>query len=234
MSTPNVTYQTIITQVLNWITTNCKNVGTNYDSLDSFFKSGSSVTVAKTVSKSVDQTSPKNGTDHACATFSVSVATGISQVGASTPESELTTFLNGLNLPKSAWSYPIDNKNLYAFLYNIFLFCSFKIVNVATVVPANAGTLYGTAGNATLLTWNLTPAERKAVVYSTQAISGGSNMDPKPSGTSSTPTKADNIVVGASRDHTLKAVDVQNIVNQILNNRLARKLMVTTLTGSVT
>jgi len=238
MTVPSVTYRTLLNQVISWINTNCKNVGSNYSSLGAYYKSGNSETLATTYAASSDGGPAMGyGGKVACAQFTLSVSSGISQVAEGVPSNELASFFNGLYLPSNTWDYPIDSKNLYNFLYDLFLFCSFKIALATTAMPPVLATTttIGINGNGNDQSWSSTSSRGSAIVYSTQSIStAGLSLDPRPAGMTGQPIDSNGVVVGDTRAHTLSGAEMQAIVNRILDNKLSRKIIVVSYTGSVT
>lgn len=213
-SLPTITYNEIINQVINYITTNCQNIA-NWAGMSNHYKNGTKITISNVTS---------NHTTKGTTVHSITVASSVVQKTATNVNNDINTFFNNLGLSATARNYPIDDKNLYPFLYNISLFCSYKICWACAHI-VSPGNLAGANPGPNSITSGKTSASNRIIVYSNATATGGLKMDPQPSTANDTPIVSNNVVIGSSRKNTLNTTDITNMVNCILNNRLNRKIV---------
>jgi len=239
--TPSITYNEIINLVVSWITTNCLNLRSDWNTNNAYspYRNGSIKDVGVSQTRWLDHVGDNNnGTtyrDRSNATARLTVAGGIIAVNSSNVNTDIKAFFSELGLTQSKLNYPVDDKNLYPFVRNIIYFCSRKVCWAISCLPtANTVYIMGISGNG-----NNQPSATvqsvmtKVLVYNSATISGGTSMDPQPEGTTDELIIDNGIVVGSSRKHTLNAGDMANIVTEILNNRLSYKILGTTCNSSI-
>lgn len=213
---PKTTYNDILNQVKTWITSNCRNI-TDFAGLSNHYKTGTVINISNITSNH----------NHGTASHKLTVNNGVVQKTATDVENDLNTFFTNLGLPSSKRNYPIDDSNFYNFLYNISLFCSYKICLASSQIVSPA------SGNGTF-TSGLTSATNRCIVYSTATVSGGNMLYPQPENATDSEIIINGLVTGKSLRHTINQTDMKKMVDCILNNRLARKVIPIKYTYSIT
>lgn len=233
-TTTPVTYGTVLTMVQNWITSNCANVDT-YANMGAGYKAASNVEVGRTYSRYHDGTPSNRGANqpYNCCIFRLNYASNVASKTTNNVIADLESFFSGLGLPSSKRNYPIDRKNLYNFLRDIAIFCSYKVCWAVTAVPPSLGSKYGNQGDTTNFSWTSQSSLGRSVVYSNATPSGGIALDPQPQGTPDTDDVTNGVINSGHRQHLLTVADITNMVTNILDNRYGRKTVTVTYTGSV-
>lgn len=106
----DITYQTIINAVKNYLKNNCMNIA-SYGSIPSTMKSGYS------------ESSRIGGNDAHYTTKTITCTSGVTQVSSSTVDTDMNNLLNrtGMNM---VLSQPIKNEEFFRLLNNIISFCA--------------------------------------------------------------------------------------------------------------
>ena len=234
-TTTIITYQELINQVQNKIVALCANVDT-YASLNEVFKTGTTHQVGLTQSDYYDGI-PSNRGNHQrynCSRFYISVSSGVPSKTTSDVITDLTNFFNGLGLPTDKYYYPVDRKNLYNFIYDIAIFCSYKVCMAVASMPPDRGVVAGNQGDGGNKYFTQQSDLLSAIIYSDAIATGGKNLDPQPNGTEDDLDVHDGVISSATRQHPLNASDISALIDSILSNRLGRKIVTVTYGGNIT
>lgn len=132
MTIATITYQQLVTVVTDWVKANCSNIA-NFAGIESYFKSG--WTTGK-------QRYAGNDTSPSCYTVTIS-GNIVSQVAATTVDSDMTTFL-ATNCGLSNLSQNIPDSEFLDFIKDMVVFCSTKVVNVASQYSSTRYICYDT------------------------------------------------------------------------------------------
>ena len=217
---PEITYREILTMLKNYIITNCVNIGTRYDSFDSDYKNATNIKVAYV----------KSSKGTGCADHYFNITNGIVKKTETDVDNDIKSFFDSVGLPEAIWDTLIDDYNLYLFLYNISVFCSFKICWACAQLDS-FGTITGTSSAKT------TSATNKYTVYSNNVINGGKNMYVQQGSLADVTNPeivANKIVIGSVFKDTINTTTLRDIVNSIMDNRLSRKIIPIKYTASIT
>ena len=114
MTIQNITYQTLVDLVKNYIKTNCVNIS-NFDSINSTMKSGYS-TSANISSNGGGYTSK----------YTCTISKAVSQVASSVVDTDMTNFLNTINVSNKL-SSNIAEGEFINFINDLVSFCSTKM-----------------------------------------------------------------------------------------------------------
>lgn len=239
--TPIVTYNEILSIVINWITSNCQNLRSDWGTSSASLRyiNGTIHNVGVSQTRWLDHVGDNNsGTtyrDRSNATARLTISGGVGAVSSATVNTDITNFFSALGLTTEKINYPVDDKNIYPFLRNIVYFCSRKVCWAISCLPTTSANIMGISGNGNNQTSSVVQSNMtKVLVYNSAEITGGTPMDPQLSSAPNTEVyNSDNVVVGSTRKHTLKASDMSGMVTEILNNRLNYKIIGATCTGSI-
>ena len=213
---PKTTYNDILNQVKTWITTNCINIS-NFAGLSNHYKTGTVINISNITSNH----------NHGTTSHNIIVNNGVPQQTATNVENDLNVFFTNLGLPASTRDYPIDDANFYNFMHDIAVFCSYK------VCLASAQIVGAPSGNGTF-TSGLTSATSRCTVYSTATASGGNPLYPLPENAVNEEIVINGVVTGKSGKYSINQADMIEMIDGILNNRLARKVIPIKYTYSIT
>lgn len=133
MLTQSITYNTIITQVKNWIKTNCINIS-NYNSLPTCFKAGYTVT------------SQFAGTNNAIMTYRVTISKYISAATTANVDNDMNSFINKISLANKL-NNNIASSELISFVNDLMSFCSTKVAFTVSQYSKNKYLIYNTTNN---------------------------------------------------------------------------------------
>lgn len=212
---PKTTYNDILNQVKTWITTNCRNIS-DYAGLSNHYKTGTVINISNITSNH----------NHGTTSHKLTVNNGVAQQTATNVENDLNAFFTNLGLPASTRDYPIDDANFYNFMHDIAVFCSYKVCLASSQIVSPA------SGNGTF-TSGVTSATNRCTVYSTATASGGNPLYPRPENAVDEEIVINGVVTGKSGRYSINQADMIEMINGVLNNRLARKVIPIKYTYSI-
>lgn len=151
MSLANITYNEIIEAIKNHIKANCTNIA-NYGSIPACFKSG------YTASGQIA------GNAAAKSTYSVSITKAVAQVDASTVDTDMTNFINGLGLGNKL-STNCSANNFFNFMNNMISFCSTKLAFATSQYSTDKYLIYYTANTSYKDVYNMEEEKAIRLIY---------------------------------------------------------------------
>lgn len=131
MAIGNITYNTIISLVLSYISTNCANIS-SYNNIPACFKSGYSLT----------ENIPHTGGNYNPIAVTTITNTPVQQVLIATVESEMTSFLNSIGLTSDKLNNQLAGEEFYDFINDISSFCTTKLCIVSSQYSADKYLIY--------------------------------------------------------------------------------------------
>ncbi len=157
MTIAAITYQQVVDIVKNWIKANCVNIA-NFAGMDGHFKSG--------------WTSGKirfegNDTSPSCYTVTLS-GNAVSQVAASTVDTDMTNFLSSCGLTNLSQNIPASE--FLDFIKNMVVFCSTKISLTASEYVSKTYIIYDTANTTYNDKYNIDTNDAKKMMLATDII----------------------------------------------------------------
>lgn len=157
MLTQSITYNTVITQVKNWIKTNCINIR-NFASLPSCFKAGYTIT------------SQFAGTNNAIMTYQVTISKYISAATTANVDNDMNSFINRISLA-SKLNNNIASSELISFVNDLMSFCSTKVAFTVSQYSSNRYIIYDTSNNNYKSTENILTAEMLKLIEMQDVLS---------------------------------------------------------------
>ena len=151
MRIESVTYQQVVNTVVSWIQTNCSNVA-NYTNMEACFKTGYS---SGKVRYAGNDTSPS------CYTAAIS-SNGVASVASSTVSTDMSNFLSSRGLTDMSKTLPASE--FLDFVKNMVVFCSTKVVMVASQYSSTKYICYDTSNTTYSNTFNFDTNDTKKIV----------------------------------------------------------------------
>lgn len=124
----DITYNTVINTVKNWIKNNCINIA-NWNSIPACFKQGYSNTTVIS----------GNGTIQS--TCTINIVKYVSQVSGTTVDTDINNFLNNIGLSNKL-NENIDNSEFINFINNIVNFCATRLCFTVSQYSENKYLIY--------------------------------------------------------------------------------------------
>ena len=157
MAIASITYKQLSDMVVSWIQTNCKNIS-NFAGIEAQFKSG--YTSGK-VRYAGNDTSPS------CYTINLT-GNAVASVSASTVQTDMTNFLVSCGLTDLNKTIPASE--FLDFVKNLIVFCSKKVVIVASQLVSSKYICYHTANTTYNTTYQLDTNDARKIILANDVL----------------------------------------------------------------
>ena len=117
----------------------------------------------------------------------------------------------------------------YNFLYDLILFCNFKVCWACAQLPTVLGTVKGTSA-----TTIVTKADSKEIVYSDFIPTGGKIIYPYSNDNSESLIVSNDILIGTNKSNTLNTLELKELIEYIIANGVGVKNIRVRHVGSIT
>lgn len=151
MPLQNITYNEIVTQLRSYITTNCKNVDNNFNSLPAVFKSGYTKTTNLTNSGSIRSSCIER------------ITTYVSRVSSTTINNDINAYLNTIKVTDKL-NTNIPASEFIDFINDIVSFCSTKLGFAISSFDSNEYLIYITKNTVYSNTQSITETELMKII----------------------------------------------------------------------
>lgn len=122
----NITYTSIINIIKNYIKSNCLNVS-NFAGIPNQYKTGYTRVIGSASANYIGEGAR------------ATIANPVTEVTASTVDSDMATFLTNIGISSSALSYPVDDSSFTPLFTNLAIFCTARVC-YAMSNSSNSGT----------------------------------------------------------------------------------------------
>lgn len=214
-----ITYNDILDKLIDYITTNCKNI-VDYDGMDKSYKNGTKVTLATVRATTANQSTVPHY---------LTVESSITKKTINDVTNDIDIFFSELGLLKNDRDKYITGYNFYNFLYDLILFCNFKVCWACAQLPTLLGTVTGTSA-----TTVATKADSKEIVYSDFIPTGGKIIYPYNDDNSEALITSNNILIGTDKSNTLNTLELTELIEYVIANGVGIKNIRVKHVGSIT